>query len=81
MTEQPNYKNGKQFSGLKSRVQEYVNELEKYGLDVAGVNYTWNGQHAFMATINHQNIGMNPVRFAKKTALALRAVDMMIQPN
>jgi len=81
ITEIPNYKNGKLFSGLKSRVQEYVNELKRFGLDVAGVNYSWNGQHAFMATINHQNIGMNPVRFAKRTALALRSVGMLIQPG
>jgi len=81
ITEIPNYKNGKQFLGLKSRVQEYVKELQRRGLDVAGVNYSWNGQQAFMATINHQNIGLNPVKFAEKTAMALRAVGMVIQSN
>jgi len=75
----PNYKgerNGPRFSGLKSRVQEYINLLGDCGLDVAGVNFGWTSATS-LVTVHHQNLGMHPVRFARKTAKALKAVGMV----
>jgi hypothetical protein len=79
MCDTPNYKgehNGPRFCGLKSRVQEYVNLLNDAGLDVAGVNFKWTSA-SNMVSINHQNLGMNPVKFARKTAKALKAVGFL----
>jgi hypothetical protein len=59
-----------------SRGQAYVKFLDKEGLNSSVAHFHWWGMTPFMAAIHTQNIGMCPVKFAKKIAKALKHVGM-----
>jgi hypothetical protein len=79
----PNFKD----VGNISRANTYVNELRKHGLDVAGVHFHWFGglmqgpdvnlPPSWGVAIHHQNIGMDPAEFVRRTCRALQAVGMV----
>jgi hypothetical protein len=63
--------------GKPSVVQIYVNALRDNGLDVAGVHWHfWGGvaneKDRGVMAIHHQNVGLSPKQFSKKTIAALK---------
>lgn len=70
--------------GRLSTVQIYVNELAKLCLDVAGNGYSFTGQSKHkkaktLATVQHQNVGMSPMEFTKRTLHALKRTLKVIR--
>ncbi len=70
--------------GKLSTVQIYINTLEKLCLDVAGVNVSFTGQSKHkrtrgLITVNHQNVGMDPCEFSRRTICALKKVLKVIK--
>lgn len=74
--------------GEPSTVQIYVNALRDNGLDVAGLHWHFYGGVADsndrgVLAIHHQNVGLSPEKFTKKTIAALkkaiRAIDRRTQ--
>ncbi len=70
--------------GRLSTAQIYINTLAKLCLDVAGVNVSFTGQAKHkkargLITINHQNVGMNPCEFSRRTICALKKVLKVIK--
>lgn len=75
-----NYKgNGKhKFNGDKTIVQEYLNLLKIYGVDITEVHFNLFND-SDIVSIHYRNIGMHPVKFARKTAKALRTINITKQ--
>lgn len=57
--------------GDKSNAEKYAEELNKSGINVAGSHWHWWASDPYVDAIHHQNVGMDPVQFACKTATAL----------
>jgi hypothetical protein len=69
--------------GEPSTDQIYINLLEKYGLDTAGVHFHWTGGWVYpndhgVTAIHHQNIGLTPEEFSRRTIKALLKVMKVI---
>lgn len=70
--------NKHRFDGNKSRVQEYLKLINKFGFESANVKYDSSGDSNII-TVYHRHIGMHPVKFARNTAKALRCIGVMKQ--
>lgn len=57
--------------GESSAAELYAKELNDSGLSVAGSHWHWWASTPYVAAIHHQNVGMDPVQFVKKTVAAL----------
>lgn len=74
-------------NGCPSTAQVYVNALYKLGLTPSGTHFHWygaslGGPEKMIAAIHHQNIGMDPIEFARRTSAAIKiAMDAIQQAS
>lgn len=66
-----------------SRVQVYLKALADFELDVAGVHFHWlnvtnSCPMGMMTAIHHQNLGLDPVEFIRRTAHALHIAGVQV---
>lgn len=72
--------------GNRSTAQIYVQALNDQGLSVSGVHYHWTGEAVFeneptdhgVAAVHHQNYGLDPLEFSRRTIAALQTVISVI---
>ncbi|QBZ80795.1 hypothetical protein pclt_cds_197 [Pandoravirus celtis] len=73
--------------GRRSSAQVYVKALEAAGLDVAAsaslfTGLAWavgRGVHAQVRVVTHQNVGLDPIEFARRTLVALGAAERAVR--
>lgn len=67
-----------------STSQFYINRLAEEGLNVSGIMFKWSGAGTEppvpgrILNIRHQNIGLHPIDFSKRTIRALKATIRLI---
>lgn len=74
-------------NGRRSSAQVYVKALEAAGLDVAAsaslfTGLAWSvgrGVHAQVRVVTHQNVGLDPIEFARRTLVALGAAERAVR--
>ncbi|AGO83716.1 hypothetical protein psal_cds_200 [Pandoravirus salinus] len=74
-------------NGRRSSAQVYVKALEAAGLDVAAsaslfTGLAWTvgrGVHAPVRVVTHQNVGLDPIEFARRTLVALGAAERAVR--
>lgn len=74
-------------SGRRSSAQVYVKALEAAGLDMATsaslfTGLCWpvgRGLQAQMRVVTHQNVGLDPIEFARRTLVALGAAERAVR--
>lgn len=74
-------------SGRRSSAQVYVKALEAAGLDVAAsaslfTGLGWSvgrGVQAQVRVVTHQNVGLDPIEFARRTLVALGAAERAVR--
>ena len=63
-------------NGERSTTQKYTNAMQQQMVDVAGNHYHWTGARMmgyFATAIHTQQIGMDPIEFARRTLAGLKA--------
>ena len=58
-------------AGASSAAQLYAKDLNDMGLSVAGTHWHWWGADPYVDAIHHQNAGMEPTEFTRRTVQAL----------